>query len=96
MKVDAARLLIWRAAHLRDTGQEHTVESSMAKLFAGEAAVEIALDALQIHGGYGYVKDYPVERYLRDSKLGTIGEGTSEVQKLVIARGLLGLKGMVR
>jgi alkylation response protein AidB-like acyl-CoA dehydrogenase len=96
MKVDAARLLIWRAAHLRDTGKEHTVESSMAKLFAGEAAVEIALDALQIHGGYGYVKDYPVERYLRDSKLGTIGEGTSEVQKLVIARGLLGLKGMVR
>ncbi len=96
MKVEAARLLIWRAARLRDTGQEHTVESSMAKLFAGEAAVEIALDALQIHGGYGYVKDYPVERYLRDSKLGTIGEGTSEVQKLVIARGLLGLKGMVR
>jgi alkylation response protein AidB-like acyl-CoA dehydrogenase len=96
MKVDAARLLIWRAAQLRDTGQEHTVESSMAKLFAGEAAVEIALDALQIHGGYGYVKDYPVERHLRDSKLGTIGEGTSEVQKLVIARGLLGLKGMVR
>jgi alkylation response protein AidB-like acyl-CoA dehydrogenase len=68
----------------------------MAKLFAGEAAVQIALEALQIHGGYGYIKEYPVERYLRDSKLGTIGEGTSEVQKLVIARGLLGLKGMVR
>ena len=68
----------------------------MAKLFAGEAAVQIALEALQIHGGYGYLKDYPVERYLRDSKLGTIGEGTSEVQRLVIARGLLGLKGMVR
>jgi alkylation response protein AidB-like acyl-CoA dehydrogenase len=96
MNVDAARLLVWRAAHLRDTGQGHTVESSMAKLFAGEAAVQIALEALQIHGGYGYVKEYPVERYLRDSKLGTIGEGTSEVQKLVIARGLLGLKGMVR
>lgn len=96
MNVDAARLLVWRAAHLRDSGQEHTVESSMAKLFAGEAAVQIALEALQIHGGYGYVKEYPVERYLRDSKLGTIGEGTSEVQKLVIARGLLGLKGMVR
>jgi alkylation response protein AidB-like acyl-CoA dehydrogenase len=96
MNVDAGRLLIWRAAYLRDTGQEHTVQSSMAKLFAGEAAVQIALEALQIHGGYGYIKEYPVERYLRDSKLGTIGEGTSEVQKLVIARGLLGLKGMVR
>jgi hypothetical protein len=96
MNVEAGRLLIWRAAYLRDTGQEHTVQSSMAKLFAGEAAVQIALEALQIHGGYGYIKEYPVERYLRDSKLGTIGEGTSEVQKLVIARGLLGLKGMVR
>jgi len=95
-QVEASRLLIWRAAFLRDSGQEHTVESSMAKLFAGEAAVQIALEALQIHGGYGYIKEYPVERYLRDSKLGTIGEGTSEVQKLVIARGLLGLKGMVR
>jgi alkylation response protein AidB-like acyl-CoA dehydrogenase len=95
-QVDASRLLIWRAAFLRDSGQEHTVESSMAKLFAGEAAVQIALEALQIHGGYGYIKEYPVERYLRDSKLGTIGEGTSEVQKLVIARGVLGLKGMVR
>jgi alkylation response protein AidB-like acyl-CoA dehydrogenase len=95
-EVDAARLLVWRAATLRDTGKEHTTESSMAKLFASEIAVEVALDAVQIHGGYGYVKDYPVERYLRDSKLGTIGEGTSEVQRLVIARELLGLRGMVR
>jgi alkylation response protein AidB-like acyl-CoA dehydrogenase len=95
-KVAAARLLTWRAASLRDAGKEHKVESSMAKLFASEAAVEVALDAVQIHGGYGYVKDYPVERYLRDSKLGTIGEGTSEVQRLVIARELLHLKGMVR
>ncbi len=94
--VAAARLLTWRAASLRDEGREHTAESSMAKLFAGEAAVEIALDAIQIHGGYGYTKDYPVERYLRDAKLGTIGEGTSEVQRLVIARELLGLRGMVR
>ena len=92
----AARLLTWRAAALRDRGREHTAESSMAKLFAGEAAVEIALDAIQIHGGYGYTKEYPVERYLRDAKLGTIGEGTSEVQRLVIARELLGLRGMVR
>jgi len=94
--VAAARLLTWRAASLRDEGREHTAESSMAKLFAGEAAVDIALDAIQIHGGYGYTKDYPVERYLRDAKLGTIGEGTSEVQRLVIARELLGLRGMVR
>ena len=92
----AARLLTWRAASLRDAGKEHKAESSMAKLFAGEAAVQIALDAIQIHGGYGYLKEYKVERYLRDAKLGTIGEGTSEVQRLVIARELLGLKGMVR
>jgi alkylation response protein AidB-like acyl-CoA dehydrogenase len=95
-KVEAARLLTWKAATLRDAGQEHTMESSMAKLFASEAAVEVAMEAVQIHGGYGYIKDYPVERYLRDSKLGTIGEGTSEVQRLVIARELLGLRGMVR
>jgi len=96
VKVDAARLLTRRAAALRDSGQEHTVESSMAKLYASEAAVEVAMDAVQIHGGYGYTKDFPVERFLRDAKLGTIGEGTSEVQRLVIARGLLDLTGMVR
>jgi alkylation response protein AidB-like acyl-CoA dehydrogenase len=95
-KVAASRLLVQRAAELRDRGREHTAESSMAKLFAGEIAVEVALEAIQIHGGYGYIKEYNVERYLRDSKLGTIGEGTSEVQKLVIARELLGLRGMVR
>jgi len=72
------------------------MQSSMAKLFASEVAVEAALDAVQIHGGYGYIKEYPVERYLRDAKLGTIGEGTSEVQRLVIARELLALRGMVR
>ena len=95
-KVEAARLLAWRAAALRDAGREHKMQSSMAKLFASEVAVEAALDAVQIHGGYGYVKEYPVERYLRDSKLGTIGEGTSEVQRLVIARELLDLGHMVR
>ena len=95
-KVQASRLLVHRAATLRDEGREHTAESSMAKLFAGESAVEVAMEAIQIHGGYGYIKEYKVERYLRDSKLGTIGEGTSEVQKLVIARELLGLRGMVR
>jgi len=88
-KIDAARLLAVRAASLRDAGKEHKTESAMAKLFASEMAVEVALDAIQIHGGYGFVKDYPVERALRDSKLGTIGEGTSEIQKLVIARSLL-------
>jgi alkylation response protein AidB-like acyl-CoA dehydrogenase len=95
-KVAAARLLVFRAAALRDSGREHTTESSMAKLFASETAVEVANEAIQIHGGYGYVKEYPVERHWRDSKLGTIGEGTSEVQRLVIARELLALRGMVR
>ena len=95
-QVDAARLLTWRAAALRDAGQEHTVPSSMAKLFATEMAVQVALEAVQIHGGYGFIKEYPVERFLRDSKLGTIGEGTSEVQRLVIARELLSLRGVVR
>ncbi len=94
--VEAGRLLTWRAACLRDSGAQHTTESSMAKLFATEMAVAAAMDAIQIHGGYGYLKDYPVERYLRDSKLGTIGEGTSEIQRLVIARELLQLRGMVR
>jgi alkylation response protein AidB-like acyl-CoA dehydrogenase len=94
--VDAARLLTRRAASLADAGRPHSAESSMAKLFAGEAAVEIALAAIQIHGGYGYLKDYPVERHLRDAKLGTIGEGTSEIQRMVIARHLLGLRGVVR
>jgi alkylation response protein AidB-like acyl-CoA dehydrogenase len=95
-QVEAARLLVRSAAALADTGRPHTVESSMAKLFAGEAAVEAALEAIQIHGGYGYLKEYPVERYLRDAKIGTIGEGTSEVQRMVIARHLLGLRGVVR
>jgi alkylation response protein AidB-like acyl-CoA dehydrogenase len=95
-RVEAARLLTWRAAALADAGKTHTAESSMAKLFAGEAAVEIALEAIQIHGGYGYIKEYPVERHLRDAKLGTIGEGTSEVQRMVIARHLLQLRPVVR
>jgi alkylation response protein AidB-like acyl-CoA dehydrogenase len=96
MQVEAARLLTWRAAALADRGERCTTEASMAKLFAGEVAVQIALEAIQIHGGYGYLKDYPVERYLRDAKLGTIGEGTSEVQRMVIARQLLDLRGVVR
>lgn len=95
-QLEAGRLLTWQAAARSDAGKAHTTESSMAKLFAGEAAVQIALEAIQIHGGYGYLKDYPVERHLRDAKLGTIGEGTSEVQRMVIARQLLDLRGIVR
>jgi alkylation response protein AidB-like acyl-CoA dehydrogenase len=92
-KLEAARLLTRWSAWLRDSGEPFGIPASMAKLYASEAAVEIAMEAVQIHGGYGYTKEYPVERYLRDSKLGTIGEGTSEVQRLLIARQLLGPEG---
>jgi len=95
-RVEASRLLTWRAAALADAGRPLTAEASMAKLFSGEAAVQIALEAIQIHGGYGYIKEYPVERYLRDAKIGTIGEGTSEIQRMVIARQLLDIRGVVR
>lgn len=88
-QLDAARLLTWRSAALKDQGRNVTRESSMAKLFASEAAVRIGEEAVQIHGGYGYTKDYPVERFWRDAKLCTIGEGTSEIQRLVIAREVL-------
>jgi alkylation response protein AidB-like acyl-CoA dehydrogenase len=87
--LDAARLLNYRAAWMLDRGERVTRESSMAKLFASEAAVRIANEAVQIHGGYGFIKDYPVEKFYRDVKLCTIGEGTSEIQRLVIARQLL-------
>jgi hypothetical protein len=87
--LDASRLLNYRAAQMLDRGQRVTRESSMAKLFASEAAVRIANEAVQIHGGYGFIKDYPVEKFYRDVKLCTIGEGTSEIQRLVIARQLL-------
>jgi alkylation response protein AidB-like acyl-CoA dehydrogenase len=89
MSIDAARLLNYRAASMLDRGCRVTRESSMAKLFASEAAVRIAGEAVQIHGGYGFIKDYPVEKFYRDVKLCTIGEGTSEIQRLVIARQLL-------
>jgi alkylation response protein AidB-like acyl-CoA dehydrogenase len=88
-KIDASRLLTYRAAKMIDAGKRVTRESAMAKLFASEAAVEIANEAVQIHGGYGFIKDYPVEKFYRDVKLCTIGEGTSEIQRLVIARQLL-------
>jgi alkylation response protein AidB-like acyl-CoA dehydrogenase len=88
-RIEAARLLTYRAAHLKDQGRRTSLESSMAKLYASEIAVRAAEDSVQIHGGYGFVKDYPAEKYFRDVKLTTIGEGTSEIQRLVIARQLL-------
>jgi alkylation response protein AidB-like acyl-CoA dehydrogenase len=88
-EIDAARLLTYKAAGTKDRGEEVTRLSAMAKLFASEVAVRTANEAVQIHGGYGYTKDYPVEKFYRDAKLCTIGEGTSEIQRLVIARQLL-------
>jgi alkylation response protein AidB-like acyl-CoA dehydrogenase len=88
-RIEAARLLTYRAAYLKEAGARTTLESSMAKLYASEIAVKAADDCVQIHGGYGFVKDYPAEKYFRDVKLTTIGEGTSEIQRLVIARQLL-------
>jgi alkylation response protein AidB-like acyl-CoA dehydrogenase len=88
-QIEAARLLTYRAAALKNHGKVTTRESSMAKLYASEVAVRVAEECVQIHGGYGFIKDYPAEKYWRDSKLCTIGEGTSEVQRTVIARQLL-------
>jgi alkylation response protein AidB-like acyl-CoA dehydrogenase len=88
-EIDAARLLVMRAAWLKDQGKSVNRESAMAKLYASEIAVRVCNEAVQIHGGYGFTKDYPVEKFYRDVKLMTIGEGTSEIQKLVIARQLL-------
>ena len=89
VQIDAARLLMYRAAYLKDNGKKTTKESSMAKLYASEMSVRVCEEAIQIHGGYGYTKDYPPEKYWRDSKLCTIGEGTSEIQRIIIARELL-------
>jgi alkylation response protein AidB-like acyl-CoA dehydrogenase len=88
-ELDAARLLIYRAAALADAGRPFGQEAAMAKLFASEAATRVCDRALQIHGGYGYINEFPVERYVRDTRLTRIGEGTSEVQRMVIARNLL-------
>ena len=87
--VDAARLLTWRAAVLKDRGQPYGLAASMAKLFASESAMRVATDAIQVHGGYGYMKEYPVERFFRDAKITQIYEGTSQIQRLVIGRSLL-------
>ena len=88
-QLDAARLLTQRAAVMKDSGQKTTLESSMAKLMASEVAVRVCDEAVQLHGGYGFIKDYPVEKFYRDVKLCTIGEGTSEIQRLIIAREIL-------
>ncbi len=88
-KIDAARLLVYRAAYLKDTNQSYSTEAAMAKLFASEVAMETTTKAIQLHGGYGYTRDYPVERMFRDAKITEIYEGTSEVQKMVIASKIL-------
>jgi alkylation response protein AidB-like acyl-CoA dehydrogenase len=93
-EIDAARLLVYRAAWLKDQGKPFTTEAAMAKLYASEVSMRATNAAIQVHGGYGYVREYKVERYLRDAKLTEIGEGTSEIQRLVIARNLLGLRAM--
>jgi len=88
-QIEAARLLVYQAAYLKDSGKRVVRESSMAKLFASEAAMFVTSKAIQIHGGYGYVKEYEVERFYRDAKITEIGEGTSEIQRLIIAREIL-------
>jgi len=94
VKRDAARMLVWRAGELKDRGEPSTVETSIAKLYATESAVECANAAIQVHGGAGYVDDYPVERYLRDARVTTLYEGTSQIQKLIIGRDATGINAM--
>jgi len=88
-KIDAAEMLIFRAAYLKNNHLPVSKESAMAKYYSSEIAVEVANDGVQIHGGYGYIKDFPAEKFYRDAKLCTIGEGTSEIQKVVISREIL-------
>ncbi|MGN6816749.1 MAG: acyl-CoA dehydrogenase family protein, partial [Solirubrobacterales bacterium] len=95
VKTDAARMLTWRAGWLKDQGQPNTTETSIAKLHATESAVECANLAIQVHGGSGYVDDYPVERYLRDARVTTLYEGTSQIQKLIIGRAATGVNAML-
>ena len=95
VKTDAARMLVWRAGWLKDAGQPNTRETSIAKLYATESAIECANTAIQVHGGSGYVDDYPVERYLRDVRVTTLYEGTSQIQKLIIGRAMTGINALV-
>ncbi len=93
-EIEAARLLVYRAAWLKDAGRPFSTEAAMAKLFASEVSQRATNAAVQVHGGYGYITEYRVERYLRDAKLTEIGEGTSQIQRMVIARNLLGIRAM--
>ncbi|MCW3015726.1 MAG: mmgC15 [Solirubrobacterales bacterium] len=95
VKTDAARLLVWRAGWMKDTGQPNTTETSIAKLFATEAAVWCANEAIQVHGGAGYVDDHPVERHFRDVRVTTLYEGTSQIQKMIIGRAQTGINALV-
>jgi butyryl-CoA dehydrogenase len=95
LQTEAARGLVWRAGWLKDVGKPSTTETSMAKLYATEAAVDCANKAIQVHGGSGYVDDYPVERYLRDARVTTLYEGTSQIHKLIIGRAVTGVNAMV-
>ena len=88
-KVEAARLLTYRAAEAYDRGERCDMEAGMAKLFATEAAIDNSMDAMRVHGGYGYSKEFPVERFYRDAPLLTIGEGTNELQRIIIAKQLI-------
>jgi alkylation response protein AidB-like acyl-CoA dehydrogenase len=95
LDTDASRMLVWRAGFLKDTGKPNTTETSIAKLFATEAAVRSANTAIQVHGGSGYVDDYPVERYFRDVRVTTLYEGTSQIQQLIIGRAMTGINALV-
>jgi hypothetical protein len=95
VETDAARMLVWRAGYLKDAGRPNTTETSIAKLYATEAAIRCASTAIQVHGGAGYVDDHPVERYFRDVRVTTLYEGTSQIQKLIIGRALTGINALV-
>jgi alkylation response protein AidB-like acyl-CoA dehydrogenase len=91
LDLEAARLLVYRAGYLKNKGVANTRETSLAKWYASEAAVRAALNAIQVHGGYGYSDEYPVERYLRDAKVATLYEGTTQIQKLIVGRYATGI-----
>jgi alkylation response protein AidB-like acyl-CoA dehydrogenase len=95
LETEASRMLVWRAGYLKDSGRPSTTETSIAKLYATEAAIRAANTAIQVHGGSGYVDDYPVERYFRDVRVTSLYEGTSQIQKLIIGRALTGINALV-
>jgi butyryl-CoA dehydrogenase len=95
VETDAARLLVWRAGHLKDAKKPNTLETSIAKYYATETAVRAANAAIQVHGGYGYIDEYPVERYMRDARVTTLYEGTSQIQKLIIGRHATGINALI-